>query len=263
MSVRMLARVWDCSRHAGNDLLMLLAIADFADDDGRAYPSVARLAEKCRMTSRNANKVIAELRKGGELDIRQNEGPKGTNLYRIVLGSRQPLSERTPPVETDTLSERTDTPVEMDPKPLSERTDEPSVNRQQPSESGRAGARPTFRPAADKPKKQPITFDAFAERKKATREKLITDDDPIFDWAEGAGIPADWLALAWTEFANRYRGNAKRYADWPSTFRNAVRGNWYELWRVGGDGALVLTTKGELARRAAESAKRMRPEVAA
>ena len=36
MSVRTMAKVWESSRHAGSDLLMLLAIADFADDDGNA-----------------------------------------------------------------------------------------------------------------------------------------------------------------------------------------------------------------------------------
>ena len=48
MSVRMIAAVWDRSAHAGNALLMLLAIADFADDEGRAFPSVSTLAKKCR-----------------------------------------------------------------------------------------------------------------------------------------------------------------------------------------------------------------------
>ena len=51
-----MARVWDKSRHAGSELLMLLAIADFADDDGKAYPAVSTLATKCRMTGRNAPK---------------------------------------------------------------------------------------------------------------------------------------------------------------------------------------------------------------
>jgi len=37
MSVRTMARVWEQSQHAGTNLLMLLAIADFADDDGQAY----------------------------------------------------------------------------------------------------------------------------------------------------------------------------------------------------------------------------------
>jgi len=49
MSVRSIGRVWDHSAASGSFLLMLLAIADFADDDGNAYPSVPTLARKCRM----------------------------------------------------------------------------------------------------------------------------------------------------------------------------------------------------------------------
>ena len=137
MSVRTMARVWEYSSHKGNDLLMLLAIADFADDEGKAYPSVNTLAKKCRMQARGANKVLATLRASGELDIRQNEGPKGTNLYRVVLDA-YPLSNRTPPVQMDTPSNRTAPPVQMDPLPLSHGTDEPSVNHQETSEGAQA-----------------------------------------------------------------------------------------------------------------------------
>lgn len=34
MSVKASAQVWERSGHSGSNLLMLLAIADFADDDG-------------------------------------------------------------------------------------------------------------------------------------------------------------------------------------------------------------------------------------
>ena len=127
-----MARVWELSSTRGNDLLMLLAIADFADDEGNAYPAVSTLAEKCRIQGRGANKILASLRKIGELEIRQNEGPKGTNRYRITLPAC-PLSHRTPPVQMDTLSHGTAPPVQMDPIPLSHGTDEPSVNHQEPS----------------------------------------------------------------------------------------------------------------------------------
>lgn len=135
MSVRTLARVWELSAQAGNDLLMLLAIADFADDDGRAYPSIATLARKCRMTPRNVNLILAELRKTGELVVRQNEGPKGTNLYRVVLPP--PLKKPSPPEETFTLKDSSATPEETFPPPLKKPSDEPSVNRQQPSTRSR------------------------------------------------------------------------------------------------------------------------------
>lgn len=97
MSVRKMAEVWELSRHAGTHLLMLLAIADFADDDGRAYPSVASLSRKCRMKPRNAQTILAGLRESGELVIRMGEGPRGTNLYRIPPLQRiAPLQDSAP-----------------------------------------------------------------------------------------------------------------------------------------------------------------------
>ena len=133
MSVRTMARVWELSANRGNDLLMLLAIADFADDDdGNAYPAVSTLAAKCRMQARNANRILATLRESGELEIRQNEGPHGTNLYRVVLPAL-PLSVLTGAVNSDRVSKRTATPVRTYQKPLSVLTDKPSVNHQEPS----------------------------------------------------------------------------------------------------------------------------------
>ncbi len=118
----------------------------------------------------------------------------------------------------------------------------------------------TSSPSEDKKKKPMVTFDSFVSRRKEAGEKLIREDDPIFDWADRAGIPEDWLRMAWIEFSTRYKGQAKRYADWPATFRNAVRQNWYRLWRLGNDNQYLLTTEGEMARRVLESRDR---EVAA
>ena len=64
-----MARVWELSRHVGTDLLMLLAIADFSDDDGLAFPSVEKLAKKCRMSKRNAQDRLKVLSESGELTI--------------------------------------------------------------------------------------------------------------------------------------------------------------------------------------------------
>lgn len=131
MSVRTMARVWELSSHRGNDLLMLLAIADFADDEGNAYPSVTTLATKCRMKSRNANLILATLRESGELEVRHNEGPHGTNRYRIIL-PRAPLQIPTGVQKPTPLQKRAAPPVDTCSKPLHVSTDEPSVNHQEP-----------------------------------------------------------------------------------------------------------------------------------
>jgi hypothetical protein len=84
-----MAAVWERSAHSGSELLMLLAIADFSDDDGRAYPSVSTLAAKCRTAPRYAMKLLEALSASGELEIRKNQGPMGrggrTNLYRVAV----------------------------------------------------------------------------------------------------------------------------------------------------------------------------------
>lgn len=87
MSVRTMAAVWERSQHSGTNLLMLLAIADFADDDGRAYPAVPTLARKCRMKERNAQYILSELVESDELTIQRGKGPRGSNVYRIKLAS--------------------------------------------------------------------------------------------------------------------------------------------------------------------------------
>jgi len=81
-----MSRVWEHSRHKGSELLLLLAIADFADDDGRAYPSIARLATKTRLSKRNVQLVLRRLEESGELAIEQGAGPNGVNVYTVCTG---------------------------------------------------------------------------------------------------------------------------------------------------------------------------------
>ena len=52
MSVRISGAVWKHSRLSGSELLLLLALADFADDGGFCYPSVSTLAGYMRMSVR-------------------------------------------------------------------------------------------------------------------------------------------------------------------------------------------------------------------
>lgn len=88
MSVRTMAKVWEYSQHGGTELLALLALADFADDDGNSFPSVGTLARKCRLQPRRMNYILASLEESGEVEIRKNKGRLGTNLYKIRLLSQ-------------------------------------------------------------------------------------------------------------------------------------------------------------------------------
>lgn len=83
MSISVMTAVWQHSKASGSGLLVLLAIADFADERGTAFPSITTLAKKSRMSERNVRYVLHELEQLGELSIKRNAGRSGCNLFRI------------------------------------------------------------------------------------------------------------------------------------------------------------------------------------
>lgn len=88
MSVKAMTAVFGESRTSGNERLMLLAIADCADDTGRnAWPSMASLARKCNIDVRTARRVLARLARDGHLVIDRGAGRRGTNVYHLTLPS--------------------------------------------------------------------------------------------------------------------------------------------------------------------------------
>ncbi len=142
MSIRVMSEVWTRSRHSGTDLLMLLALADFSDDKGNSYPSVTTLATKCRMQARNAGYILKALQDSGELEVRANEGPKGTNRYRIVLEALGVQSVAGVGVQAGAgvqsvaeVQSSAAPPAIQRRLPLQPIADEPSLNRQEPSDT--------------------------------------------------------------------------------------------------------------------------------
>ena len=78
--------VWESSKQKGSSLLLLLAIADHAHDDGTgAYPSIDALAKKTRMSVRNTQYALRRLEASGELSVSLKAGPKDVNVYCIPL----------------------------------------------------------------------------------------------------------------------------------------------------------------------------------
>ena len=75
MSIKVSTYVWEHSKQKGTALLLMLAIADHAHDDGGgAYPSVQTLAKKSRTTTRNVRLLLPKLEAAGELDIKRVPG---------------------------------------------------------------------------------------------------------------------------------------------------------------------------------------------
>src|SRR5918911_5044637 len=87
MSIKVMSRVWEESRQSGGALLVLLAIADFADDAGVAFPSIRTLARKARLSGRQVQRVIAQLVQDGELSVEAGQGRGGSHRYRVLTGA--------------------------------------------------------------------------------------------------------------------------------------------------------------------------------
>lgn len=85
---RAAAAVWEHSHQTGARLLMLLALADLADDTGTVRVSPQTLAKQCRTNLTYSLALLSELVASGELAVTyQGEGPSGSAwaVYRITL----------------------------------------------------------------------------------------------------------------------------------------------------------------------------------
>lgn len=81
-----MTQVWENSQHKNAQLLMMLALADHANESGICYPGFNKLAQKTRVKPRQAKRVIKDLEKSGEVYINHGGGRHQTNKYFITLG---------------------------------------------------------------------------------------------------------------------------------------------------------------------------------
>ena len=86
MSVRVMATVWqDAKEYREGPLLVLLALADWANDEGWCWPSVPAIAEKSRLTERQVYNVLAGLVRDGVV-VKQAGGGRGkATRYRVIV----------------------------------------------------------------------------------------------------------------------------------------------------------------------------------
>lgn len=86
MSVKVSSLVWEHSKQEGSALLVLLALADNANEDTfEAWPSVETIAKKARIKPRQVQNILAKLQEDGELEVKYKKGPHKTNLYHILI----------------------------------------------------------------------------------------------------------------------------------------------------------------------------------
>lgn len=80
-------RVWDHSQQQGTKLVLLLALADMANNSGYCWPSLETLQQRARLSHRqNVIKAIAEMEETGEVWVERNRGRNHSNNYIVTAG---------------------------------------------------------------------------------------------------------------------------------------------------------------------------------
>ena len=90
MSIKIMSRVWSHSQQRGGELLVMLALADFANDAGESWPSVPTLAQKARLTERQTQRVLKNLEESGELRRTKSNGGRNRRSHYFVTITENP-----------------------------------------------------------------------------------------------------------------------------------------------------------------------------
>jgi hypothetical protein len=75
--------VWDHTPYEGGELLVLLALADWADDQGRCWPSVPAIAQKARLKERHVYNILQKFRADEIIQCEPGGGRGHSSVYLI------------------------------------------------------------------------------------------------------------------------------------------------------------------------------------
>ena len=106
--------VWDDLRtQAHSELLVLLALADWANDDGYCWPTISAVATKARLSERAVQQILGRLTATGRIRRIQGGGRGRANRYQ-VMSARNGATETVNTIHRKENTE-SETPKEMHP----------------------------------------------------------------------------------------------------------------------------------------------------
>lgn len=113
MSIKLMSAIWHNGPSSQTERFVMLALADYANDDGVCWPSVTAIAEKTCITERSVRRIMRRLCECGWLEIEPGAGRNNCNIYRVkTLTQCQPDTKSALtqcPKNPDTVSVNPDT----------------------------------------------------------------------------------------------------------------------------------------------------------
>ena len=94
MIIKLISEIWDNQdpQLTGSRLVIMLCLADHANDNGECWPSIARIAERARIAPANVTRHIKELEAAGYLSVTRTSGTHNTYVV-----SATPRASARPP----------------------------------------------------------------------------------------------------------------------------------------------------------------------
>ena len=238
MSVHVSSWVWKHAPAKGNHLLVMLALADVASDEGVAWPSQAYLATKTRLSLPTVKRTIKALRESGVVVSDASLGR--SNVYRIVMDEAAGGSS-----VHDPAGDQSDTSVNL--IPVSNRTG--GVDH-----SYELGDSSTVTPYTseihqDTPEGDVDVFEM--DIPKGTRTAVVLPRPFIVtahmrEWAgrEAASVGLDAVTAEFVAYWREGEGKGKRKKNWPLTWMNRMRAvharNVEHGWKPASEGRKVI-----------------------
>lgn len=218
---------------------VLGALLSFCGPDRQCWPSRQQIAERAAMHVANVSAATTALERLGWLEKTGKGGYSKATRYTIKVPTTVADPATRPLADSATRKELTS-------EQTSKQTKESDAVRTATSIKGTRAPRASL--PISKPEKE-VTFSVWCEQTKAKGEKLVSQWEPLREYAKSVQLPSDFIALAWNVFCTRFehdeKAKKKRYTNWRMTFLNYVKGNYLRLWAWSDrDGCFVLTTAG-------------------
>lgn len=212
--------------------LVLISLADQANDAGLCWPSVSSIENRTGLSDRAIQKAISSLQENGHLTVHFRAGK--SSYYTVNPRTTFTPELNSPPNHVHPTPE----PRSEDPRTtFTHNHKEPSVN-----------------PKKTRAKTSLSLFDWLAKCKEKN-ERPIPTDHAVYVYADKIGLPDEFVKITWVEFRNYFLENPdKKQKDWRMHFSNFIRANYLKIWYTDESGQFKLTSRGLQAKKAMETA---------
>lgn len=219
-----MSAVFESTTLAPTERLIMLALADHADDEGRCYPSIQRLCRRTGLSERAVQTNIKKLGDQGYVRIIRGGGKGHSNLYFVSANPASNAPKETPNPAAD-APRRKCTPAADAPQTPQQMRLNPAADAPEPSGTIRGTVNSVVARASDqtqddlhldeKPKVKPKRAVALPEgwvpsekNIRDAKEKNFTDED-IRNEAD--------------QFRDHHHARGSTFKDWDAAWRTWVR----------------------------------------